>query len=114
MMDEEIGNRIRFRYAPNRQIPHNHSCLCQPFNWRRNIAPTALSVLNSVFGLPAFRGAQEEIVMNVTGGEPTRSEIGTRPKLEDAPRFVASFYPTNIRYEIIEKQNARSQLQAFI
>src|SRR5674476_1688074 len=68
MMDEEIGNRIRFRYAPNRQIPHNHSCLCQPFNWRRNIAPTALSVLNSVFGLPAFRGAQEEIVMHVTGG----------------------------------------------
>src|SRR5258708_19596889 len=31
-------------------------------------APTALSVLNSVFGLPAFRGAQEEIVMHVTGG----------------------------------------------
>ena len=28
----------------------------------------ALSVLNSVFGLPAFRGAQEEIVRHVTGG----------------------------------------------
>src|ERR1700724_4756276 len=33
-----------------------------------DIAPTALSVLNSVFGLPAFRGAQEEIVSHVTSG----------------------------------------------
>src|ERR1700716_3236300 len=30
--------------------------------------PDALSVLNSVFGLPAFRGAQEEIVRHVVGG----------------------------------------------
>src|SRR3954452_15651903 len=29
---------------------------------------SALSVLNSVFGLPAFRGAQEEIVRHVTQG----------------------------------------------
>jgi hypothetical protein len=38
----------------------------------RNHAPDrsrdALSVLNSVFGLPAFRGAQEEIVRHVTDG----------------------------------------------
>src|SRR5256714_8821804 len=36
----------------------------------RNRVPTpdALSVLNSVFGLPAFRGAQEEIVRHVTDG----------------------------------------------
>ena len=32
------------------------------------IAPNALSVLNSVFGLPAFRGAQEEIVGHVVNG----------------------------------------------
>jgi ATP-dependent DNA helicase RecQ len=31
-------------------------------------APDALSMLNSVFGLPAFRGAQEEIVRHVTDG----------------------------------------------
>src|SRR3569833_500984 len=31
-------------------------------------APSALSVLNSVFGLPAYRGAQEEIVRHVTDG----------------------------------------------
>jgi ATP-dependent DNA helicase RecQ len=35
---------------------------------RSDIAPDALSVLNSVFGLPAFRGAQEEIVRHVSGG----------------------------------------------
>jgi len=34
----------------------------------RDNAPDALSVLNSVFGLPAFRGAQQEIVRHVTGG----------------------------------------------
>src|SRR5450631_1772373 len=33
-----------------------------------NTAPNILSVLNSVFGLPAFRGAQEEIVRHVTDG----------------------------------------------
>jgi ATP-dependent DNA helicase RecQ len=37
-------------------------------NPERDIAPAALSVLNSVFGLPAFRGAQEEIVRHVTAG----------------------------------------------
>src|SRR3954465_4961996 len=33
-----------------------------------DIVPYALAVLNSVFGLPAFRGAQEEIVRHVTDG----------------------------------------------
>src|SRR3979411_2738696 len=35
-------------------------------NAKSDIAPDALSVLNSVFGLPAFRGAQEEIIRHVT------------------------------------------------
>src|SRR5712672_843990 len=37
-------------------------------NAKSDIAPDALAVLNSVFGLPAFRGAQEEIVRHVTDG----------------------------------------------
>ena len=37
-------------------------------NVESGTAPDALSVLNSVFGLPAFRGAQEDIVRHVTGG----------------------------------------------
>jgi ATP-dependent DNA helicase RecQ len=37
-------------------------------NPETGIAPNALAVLNSVFGLPGFRGAQEEIVSHVVGG----------------------------------------------
>src|SRR5260370_29936075 len=37
-------------------------------NVKSAAAPDALSVLNSVFGLPAFRGEQEEIVRHVTAG----------------------------------------------
>jgi ATP-dependent DNA helicase RecQ len=32
------------------------------------VPPDAISILNSVFGLPAFRGAQEEIIGHVTNG----------------------------------------------
>src|SRR3954467_8768745 len=39
-----------------------------PATLRRDSVPDALAVLNSVFGLPAFRGAQEEIVRHVTDG----------------------------------------------
>src|SRR4051812_38993166 len=34
----------------------------------RDTAPDALSVLHSVFGLPGFRGSQEEIVRHIAGG----------------------------------------------
>ncbi len=37
-------------------------------NRKSGAAPDALAVLNSVFGLPAFRGAQEAIVRHVTEG----------------------------------------------
>ncbi|RAI42509.1 DNA helicase RecQ, partial [Rhodoplanes roseus] len=44
------------------------SSLVPPVRREADARPTALSVLNSVFGLPAFRGAQEEIVRHVTAG----------------------------------------------
>src|ERR1700694_4512144 len=37
-------------------------------NRESDIAPDALSLLNSVFGLPGFRGAQEAIVRHVVDG----------------------------------------------
>src|SRR5271156_5577706 len=37
-------------------------------NRKPGAAPDALAVLNSVFGLPAFRGAQQAIVSHVTDG----------------------------------------------
>src|SRR2546429_9874576 len=39
-----------------------------PAALHRDSVPDALSVLNSVFGLPAFRGAQEEVVRHVVEG----------------------------------------------
>src|SRR5215204_4299573 len=58
--------------------PQNSSSARYLISWRRiskrtfmaviESAPNALSLLNSVFGLPAFRGAQEEIVRHVAGG----------------------------------------------
>ncbi|HEX9469639.1 MAG TPA: DNA helicase RecQ [Bradyrhizobium sp.] len=46
----------------------NLSSMTSARNQEADIAGAALSVLNSVFGLPAFRGAQEEIVRHVTEG----------------------------------------------
>src|SRR3954464_964841 len=54
------------------------------------------------------------IALTATADEMTRKEIITRLGLADAPSFVASFDRPNIRYEIIEKQNAPAQLKAFI
>jgi superfamily II DNA helicase RecQ len=45
-----------------------HIPMPAPAARHRDSVPDALSVLNSVFGLPAFRGAQEEIVRHVTDG----------------------------------------------
>lgn len=54
------------------------------------------------------------IALTATADDLTRQEIADRLGLADAPRFVASFDRPNIKYEIIEKQNAPAQLKAFI
>ncbi len=54
------------------------------------------------------------IALTATADDLTRKEIADRLGLTDAPCFVASFDRPNIRYEIIEKQNAPAQLKAFI
>jgi ATP-dependent DNA helicase RecQ len=54
------------------------------------------------------------IALTATADDLTRNEIATRLSLTDAPRFVASFDRPNIRYEIVEKKNAKAQLQDFI
>jgi ATP-dependent DNA helicase RecQ len=50
----------------------------------------------------------------LTADELTRKEIIDRLGLGGAPSFVASFDRPNIKYEIVDKQNAQSQLKAFI
>ncbi|QWG18833.1 DNA helicase RecQ [Bradyrhizobium sediminis] len=54
------------------------------------------------------------IALTATADELTRKEIVDRLGLGGAPSFVASFDRPNIRYEIVEKQNAPAQLKAFI
>ena len=54
------------------------------------------------------------IALTATADELTRKEIVERLGLSGAPSFVASFDRPNIRYEIVEKQNAPTQLRAFI
>ena len=54
------------------------------------------------------------IALTATADELTRQEIIERLRLAGAPSFVASFDRPNIRYEIVDKQNAPAQLKAFI
>jgi ATP-dependent DNA helicase RecQ len=54
------------------------------------------------------------IALTATADELTRKEIVDRLGLAGAPSFVASFDRPNIRYEIVDKQNAPAQLKALI
>ncbi|GAC1335091.1 MAG: DNA helicase RecQ [Bradyrhizobium sp.] len=54
------------------------------------------------------------IALTATADDLTRKEIIDRLGLGGAPSFVASFDRPNIRYEIVDKQNAPAQLKSFI
>lgn len=67
-----------------------------------------LSVLHQQFPMVP------RIALTATADERTRQEIITRLALEQAQVFVSGFDRPNIRYRIIQKDNARQQLLAFI
>ncbi len=54
------------------------------------------------------------IALTATADTPTRNEIVERLQLENARQFVSSFDRANIRYRIVQKQNPREQLHAFM
>ncbi|HSW23545.1 MAG TPA: RecQ family ATP-dependent DNA helicase, partial [Burkholderiaceae bacterium] len=54
------------------------------------------------------------IALTATADAHTRADIVQRLALQDARQFVSSFDRPNIRYTIVEKDNARAQLQRFI
>src|SRR3981189_704459 len=78
--------------------------------WGHDFRPEyiGLSVIAERFpGVP-------RIALTATADELTRKEIIDRLRLAGAPSFVASFDRPNIKYEIVDKQNAQTQLKAFI
>ncbi|OQY70556.1 MAG: ATP-dependent DNA helicase RecQ, partial [Rhodocyclaceae bacterium UTPRO2] len=54
------------------------------------------------------------IALTATADETTRKEIIANLQLGGARVFIASFDRPNIRYQIVEKANARAQLLAFL
>ncbi len=54
------------------------------------------------------------IALTATADAPTRREIVERLNLSTAREFVSSFDRPNIRYRVIEKDNARRQLKDFL
>ncbi|HEY9104980.1 DNA helicase RecQ [Chitinimonas sp.] len=78
--------------------------------WGHDFRPEyiGLSLLHERF--PAV----PRIALTATADAATRREIVQRLALEDAAQFVSSFDRPNIRYRIVEKDNARKQLLSFI
>jgi len=58
--------------------------------------------------------AVPRIALTATADPQTRDEIVRRLQLDDARVFISSFDRPNIRYSIVDKQDARTQLLRFI
>jgi ATP-dependent DNA helicase RecQ len=78
--------------------------------WGHDFRPEylQLSLLHERFA------AVPRIALTATADPQTRDEIVRRLQLDDARIFISSFDRPNIRYSIVDKQDARTQLLRFI
>ncbi len=54
------------------------------------------------------------MALTATADAPTRAEIEERLSLKTAKKFVSSFDRPNIKYRVLQKNNAKQQLQQFL
>ena len=79
-------------------------------SWGHDFRPDYLILKDIIARFPDI----PRIALTATADDVTRADIITQLQLEDALHHIASFDRPNIRYQVIDKQNAKAQVLDFI